>query len=78
MGRPRQYKQNARFSVSFEKANYDRVTAISEAKDVPTARGIRKTVTTYLEAFGYSAISIGAQHKRESLSAITADQRRGR
>ena len=37
MGRQRQYKQALRLSVSFEKADYDRVSALAQAYDGSTA-----------------------------------------
>lgn len=49
MARPRQNKQVARLSVSFEKEVYERVTALADAHDVSTAWIIRKAVRTYLE-----------------------------
>ena len=49
MARPRQNKQIARLSVSFEKEIYERVTALADAHDVSTAWIIRKAVRTYLE-----------------------------
>ena len=49
MARPRQNKQIARLSVSFEKEIYERVTALADAHDVSTAWIIRKAVKTYLE-----------------------------
>ena len=78
MGRPKQHKQTARLSVSFEKADYDRVTAIAEANDVSTAWIIRKAVTTYLDAFGHSALPIGARREQQQVGAMAADERRGR
>jgi len=77
MGRPRQNKQISRLSVSFEKADYDRVTAIAEANDVSTAWIIRKAVTTYLDAFGHSALPIGARREPQQVGAMAADERRG-
>ncbi len=78
MGRPKQHKQTARLSVSFEKADYDRVTAIAEANDVSSAWIIRKAVTAYLDAFGHSALPLGAQREQQQLGAMAADERRGR
>lgn len=78
MGRPRQHKQTARLSVSFEKADYDRVTAIAEANDVSTAWIIRKAVTVYLDAFGHSALPIGAQREQQQVGVMAADEGRGR
>ena len=49
MARPRQNKQTARLSVSFEKEVYERVTALADAHDVSTAWIIRKAVNAYLE-----------------------------
>ncbi|MCY3791866.1 MAG: hypothetical protein OXH63_24075 [Gemmatimonadetes bacterium] len=53
MGRPQQYKQTARLSVSFENANYYRVTAPAKVHDVLTAWIIRKTVRKYLDDYGH-------------------------
>ena len=49
MARPRQNKQVARLSVSFEKEIYEVVTALADVHDVSTAWIIRKAVRTYLE-----------------------------
>ena len=49
MARPRQNKQTARLSVSFEKEVYERVTALADAHEVSTAWIIRKAVNAYLE-----------------------------
>ena len=62
MGRPRQYKQTARLSVSFEKADYDRVTALAEAHDVSTAWIIRKAVRNYLDDYGHSDSPFRPRH----------------
>ena len=78
MGRPRQHKQTARLSVSFDKADYDRVIAIAEANDVSTAWIIRKAVTAYLDSFGYSALPIAAQREQQKMGALATDERRGR
>ncbi len=75
MGRPRQHKQTARLSVSFEKVDYDRVTAIAEANDVSTAWIIRKAVTAYLDTFGHSALPIGAQREQQQVGALATDER---
>ena len=77
IGRLRQHRHTARLSVSFEKADYDRVIAIAEANDVSTAWIIRKAVTAYLDAFGHSALPVGAQRERQQLGAMAADERRG-
>lgn len=75
MGRPRQHKQIARLSVSFEKADYDRVTAIAEANDVSTAWIIRKAVSAYLDARERSAIAIGAHEGQPQDLAPATDER---
>ena len=75
MGRPRQHKQTARLSVSFEKADYDRVTAAAAANDVSTAWIIRKAVSAYLDAFGHSALPAGAQRERRKAGAPAAGAR---
>ena len=67
MGRPRQYKQTARLSVSFEKTDYDRVTALAEAHDVSTAWIIRKAVRNYLDDHGHSAGPIRSYHGTEGI-----------
>ena len=78
MGRPRQDKQTARLSVSFEKAEYDRVTAIAEANNVSTAWIIRKAVSSYLDNFGHSALPIGGQSGQQHVSPSAAEERQGR
>lgn len=65
MGRPRQYKQTSRLSVSFEKSDYDRVTALAEAHDVSTAWIIRKAVRDYLDGDGHSAVPIRSHRDSE-------------
>lgn len=78
MGRPRQDKQTARLSVSFEKADYDRVTAIAEANDVSTAWIIRKAVSAYLDTFGHSALPIGGQRGQQRVGPLAAEEGQGR
>ncbi len=79
MGRPRQHKQTTRLSISFKKADYDRVVAIAEANDVSTAWVIRKAVTAYLEAFGYSTPPIDVQLKQQrQVSVLTTEERQSR
>ena len=67
MGRPRQYKQTSRLSVSFEKADYDRVTALAEAHDVSTAWIIRKAVRNLLDDYSHSAVPIPSRHGTEAV-----------
>lgn len=75
MGRPRQHKQIARLSVSFEKADYDRVTAIAEANDVSTAWVIRKAVSAYLDAREPSTISVGLHDGQPQELVSATDER---
>ena len=78
MGRPRQHKQTARLSVSFEKADYDRVTALAEANDVSKAWIIRMSVSVYLDAYGHSALPIGGQRGQQQVGALAAKERQER
>ena len=78
MGRPSQHKQTARLSVSFEKADYGRVTAIAEANDVSPAWIIRKAVTAYLDTFGHFTLPIVTQREQQQVGALATDERRGR
>lgn len=63
MARPRQNKQTARLSVSFDKEVYERVTALADAHDVSTAWIIRKAVNAYLEDHPHSAQLISGAHR---------------
>ena len=67
MGRPRQYKQTSRLSVSFEKTDYDRVTALAVAHDVSTAWIIRKAVRNLLDDHSHSAVPI---RSRQGTAAV--------
>lgn len=69
MARPRQNKQTARLSVSFEKEVYERVTALADAHDVSTAWIIRKAVNAYLEGHHHSAQIISSARRTVSSRA---------
>ncbi len=55
MARPRQNKQTARLSVSFDKEVHERVAALADAHDVSAAWIIRKAISAYLEDYSHSA-----------------------
>lgn len=76
MGRPRRHKQTTRLSVSFEKADYDRVNAIAEANDVATAWIIPRAVSAHLDACGPSVVSTGLhdEQQQEIASAMVERQ----
>ena len=78
MGRPRQHKQTARLSVSFEKTDYDRVTAIAEANNLSTAWIIRKAVSAYLDTFGHSVLPISGQRGQQQAGPLATEERQGR
>ncbi len=77
MGRPRQNKQTARLSVSFEKADYEQVAAIAEANDVSTAWIIRQAVTAYLDAYRDSALPFDPRRGQTPERAPVTEGRRG-
>ena len=77
MGRPRQHKQTARLSVSIEKADYDRVTAIAEANQVSTAWIIRRAVSVFLDDYVPAAQFRGAQEDVRQVIAPVRGARRG-
>ena len=74
-GSARQHKQTARLSVSFEKIDYERVTAIAEANDVSTAWIIRKAVCVYLDAYEHSATSISIHDEQQHEVAPTVGEK---